>query len=149
MTDTTPRLSLPLLVPGQAQKEVTVNDALATIDALLVPRVEGVVDAPPAAAEPGQSWCVGGAPSGGFAGQAGALALRIAGGWRFAQLPVGTTLPAADGLRWTRGSSGWQRPPLYTAPPAPAAGEVQDIGARGALSILAQAMAGAGLIRLD
>ena len=33
MTDT-PRMSLPLLAPAQAQKHVTVNEALARIDAL-------------------------------------------------------------------------------------------------------------------
>ena len=33
MTDT-PQMSLPLLAPAQAQKHVTVNEALARIDAL-------------------------------------------------------------------------------------------------------------------
>lgn len=34
MTDTTPRLALPFLLPGQAQKHVTVNESLARLDSL-------------------------------------------------------------------------------------------------------------------
>lgn len=42
MTDlsTTSRWQLPLLAVGQTQKEVTHNEALARVDALLVPAAE-------------------------------------------------------------------------------------------------------------
>ncbi len=73
MTDTlvTPRFSLPLLATAQAQKELTHNEALLLIDALLHGTVEGgpVSDPPPAPAA-GQCWLVGASPTGEWAGQA-------------------------------------------------------------------------------
>ena len=33
--ETTPRLKMPMIVPGQAQKELSHNDALATLDLLV------------------------------------------------------------------------------------------------------------------
>ena len=59
------RLGLPFLAAGQAQKEVTHNEALALIDAGLSPAAETIgVTAPPSAPALGQCWIVGGAPSG-------------------------------------------------------------------------------------
>ena len=58
-----PRLGLPLLFAGQSQKEFFVNEAHALVDALLHAAVEGEADAPPSAAEEGECWLVGDAPS--------------------------------------------------------------------------------------
>ena len=147
MTDTTPRLDLPLLVPGQAQKEVTINDALERLDALTLARLEGVTASPPPSAASGELWIVGEAPSGAFAGEAGALALRGAGGWRFLHVAEGTTLPAKDGALWRRVSSGWVRADVWTPLPAPAAGEVADVAARSAIDRLATVLDRFGLLR--
>ena len=47
-TDLTVRLELPLLVAGQAQKEVTHNEALILVDAAFAPLVDSVgTNAPP------------------------------------------------------------------------------------------------------
>ena len=81
MVETSARLALPLLVPGQAQKEMFHNEALATIDLALQASVAAVgTEAPPAAPSPGQCWIVGPRPTGDWAGQAGALAGWTAGG---------------------------------------------------------------------
>ena len=81
---TSARLGLPLLAPGQAQKEMTHNEALAAIDLALAASVRAVgLDAPPLSPTPGESWIVGASPTGAWAGQAGALAGWTAGGWRF------------------------------------------------------------------
>ncbi|HLZ79899.1 MAG TPA: hypothetical protein VKQ09_11235 [Sphingomonas sp.] len=39
MSDATTRFALPLIAPGQAQKELFHNEALARVDALLQPSV--------------------------------------------------------------------------------------------------------------
>ena len=72
MTDisTTPRLALPLLAMAQAQKEVTHNEALILLDALIYATVEdGPIVAPPA--EPAE-----GAPHSRTAGTRGTGARR-------------------------------------------------------------------------
>lgn len=83
MTDT-PRMSLPLLAPAQAQKHVTVNEALARIDGLAQLTLEStVVATPPAAAPEGAVYAVPPGAVNGWAGQDGMLALSIGGGWVF------------------------------------------------------------------
>jgi hypothetical protein len=85
MTDTSARFALPFLQPGQAQKEIFHNEALAIMDAVLPPVVQTVGDdTPPPAPAPGLCWIVGDAPTGDWAGQSGRIAAWTAGGWRFA-----------------------------------------------------------------
>lgn len=74
----------PLLAAGQAQKEITHNEALTLADALISGAVEaGPLNAPPSAPTSGQMWIVGDNPSGSWAQAAGQLALWTQGGWRF------------------------------------------------------------------
>ena len=70
MTDeTSVRTGLPLLQPGQAQKEMVHNEALALIDLLLQPSVVTVgLNVPPAAPARGACWIVGAAPTGDWGG---------------------------------------------------------------------------------
>lgn len=84
MAETTPRHSLPLLQPGQAQKEVTHNEALATIDTLLHLSVATLGDAePPVSPAVGTSWIIGATPTGLWAGKAGMIATHDEAGWSF------------------------------------------------------------------
>ena len=84
MTETTSRLTLPLLASGQAQKEIWHNEALMLLDGLVQPVVQAVAPASvPSSPALGQCWIVGLAPSGDWAGHAKALACWTAGGWRF------------------------------------------------------------------
>lgn len=84
MTQATTRFALPLIVPGQAQKEWFHNEALALLDAALHPCVEeGPTDTPPDAAQLGQGWIVGAAPSGAWVQHPHHLAVQTAAGWRF------------------------------------------------------------------
>jgi hypothetical protein len=80
----TPKLSLPLLAPSQAQKHVTVNEALARLDAAVqMTAISRSLGMPPAAAAEGSTYIV---PAGGvnaWAGQGGKVALRQNGGWVF------------------------------------------------------------------
>jgi hypothetical protein len=99
MTDsTTPRLALPLLQPGQAQKEMTVNEALARIDLAVQGAVAGAgVDAPPVSPETGACWLVGAAPIGAWAGHAHELAGWTSSGWIF--------VPPREGMQFWLGST--------------------------------------------
>lgn len=62
MSDTSARLGLPLLQPGQAQKELSHNEALIVLEMLVQPCVEALgLETPPSDPEPGQCWVVGSA----------------------------------------------------------------------------------------
>lgn len=83
MTDNTPRLGLPYLIASQAQKEVTHNEALNTIEALLQPAVQSIIlTAPPAGVE-GNLYIVGAGATGAWVGKDGKLAQFIGGAWTF------------------------------------------------------------------
>ena len=80
----TPRFSLPLLAPSQAQKHVTVNEALVRLDALgQLALASRTAATPPAAAE-GDVYAVPAGATGDWTGQEGKLALFLGGGWDFA-----------------------------------------------------------------
>jgi len=64
MSESTARYELPLLVPGQAHKEVVHNEALLRLDALIGATVEAILDVPPSQPGIGSSWVVGQIPSG-------------------------------------------------------------------------------------
>jgi hypothetical protein len=83
MSETT-RLALPLLMPSQAQKHVTVNEALLRLDALsqLVLRSRSIVIPPSKPAE-GHCYVVPTGAGGGWAGHAGKVAVFLGGGWDF------------------------------------------------------------------
>jgi hypothetical protein len=78
----TANLGLPLLMAAQAQKHVTVNEALARLDALAQIVLRSRTQAlPPASARDGDAYAVPAGAGGDWAGQAGRLALRVNGGW--------------------------------------------------------------------
>ncbi|MBB4211006.1 uncharacterized protein DUF2793 [Rhodothalassium salexigens DSM 2132] len=97
MTETTSRLVLPLLQTAQAQKEITHNEALVLLDALVHASAESAdLAAPPAAPTPGQTWLVAAPATGEWAGRADALAVFTTGGWRFIAPVEGLALWLAD-----------------------------------------------------
>lgn len=80
----TARLALPMLFAGQAQKEMTHNEALTALDiAVQASVVEIHAEIPPVDPEPGQCWILGEAPEGAWTGHEFALAAWTDGGWRF------------------------------------------------------------------
>lgn len=83
MSDTI-RFNLPLLDAAQAQKHVTLNEALVRADALAAGRVETLgAGVPPASPVDGEAHVVGAGATGGWAGQDDAVALWVNGGWVF------------------------------------------------------------------
>lgn len=163
MTDLSPRFALPLLIPGQAQKEMFHNEALASIDAALHAVVEGTQAIPPMTPAPGQAWIVGVGAGGAWLGHVGQLASWTVGGWRFIVPPESMTVwDKAAGLsrRWS--ASGWSDGAVAAsklmvggqqvvgtrqpAPPSPSGGTVIDAEARAALLAVTVALRTHGLI---
>lgn len=82
----TARFQIPLLAPGQAQKEYFHNEALERIGILLCPVVEDMsLAAPPANPAIGACYLVAAGGSGDWQGQDSAIACFTAGGWRFVE----------------------------------------------------------------
>ncbi len=78
------QLGLPLVQPSQAQKHVTVNEALARIDALAHLRVvSDVQTSPPASPADGEAYIVPTGATDDWAGAEGQIALFANGGWIF------------------------------------------------------------------
>lgn len=89
----TPHLALPLLSAAQAQKHVTHNEALASLDALAQLSVkERGRRAPPSSPAEGDRYLVGSGATGVFAGQEGKIALYDSAGWRFFEPRAGWIL---------------------------------------------------------
>lgn len=100
---TTPRLSLPLLQPGQAQKEMTHNAALALLDLWVQPAaIAAGANTPPAEPEIGDCWILGDAPAAAWAGHAREIAGWTSSGWHFASPREGTQF-------WLGGTQGIAR----------------------------------------
>lgn len=83
MSESTARYNLPLLVPGQAHKEVVHNEALLRLDALVGATVQAILNLPPSEPGIGLSWVVGQTPSGAWQQHAGEIAYWQEGGWTF------------------------------------------------------------------
>jgi hypothetical protein len=80
----TPRLGLPFLSVGQAQKEFTHNEALQTLDLLVAGAVEEApATAPPASPSLGLCYIVADGATGEWAGKSPCVAGWTSGGWRF------------------------------------------------------------------
>lgn len=82
--ETTSKLKLPMIMPSQAQKHVTHNEALALIDTLMhLAVLDDHRNTPPAAANVGDLHIVGMSPSGEWAGKAGMVACFEGEDWSF------------------------------------------------------------------
>ncbi len=164
MSELTDRYGLPLLQVAQAQKEVTHNEAIAGIDALLHLAVEtSTLAAPPAAPVAGQAWIVAAAPSGIWTGRAGQVASFGSGGWRYTVAREGCVAWLRDVQRFAvRTAVGWTddgwpvagvrigtRLALSGAAPVvtpPAGGATIDTEARAAIAALAAALQAQGVL---
>lgn len=160
----TPRLSLPFIVPGQAQKELFHNEALQLLDALVAGAVEEPPrNDPPATPAMGAVYIVGVSPTGEWASQANAVASFSDGGWRYlAPVDGMTLLVRSTGVHAVYRQSAWElgvvRAVSVTiggqqvvgsraaAVSAPAGGAVADVESRTAIAAILAALRGHGLI---
>ena len=112
MAETT-RLALPLLAPAQAQKHVTVNEALVRLDALTQMVLAGTgTTLPPVSPVEGEVHAVGAGASGAWSGQDGKVAIFLNSGWAFLMPSPGwrawdavAGVPVTfDGIAWVEGA---------------------------------------------
>jgi hypothetical protein len=85
----TPNLSLPFIEAGQAQKHVTHNEALRSLDAVVQLAVGGITANPPTSPAEGERHIVGADASDAFAGHENEVAAFQDGAWRFFPPHVG------------------------------------------------------------
>ena len=106
----TPNLSLPYLLPSQAQKHVTHNEALRGLDALAqIAVVSRTLTSPSADALEGERFIPAAASLGEWTGRDGLLACREDGGWTFRAPRAGwlayvmdeASFVVHDGEAWT------------------------------------------------
>lgn len=109
MSEETPNLRLPYIMPSQAQKHVTHNEAIRAIDALLqVGVIDHDVASPPAEPADGDRYIVGAGATGAWAGKDYMLAAFQDGAWTFFEPNAGwvayvvgeSRLLVHDGAEW-------------------------------------------------
>ncbi|KQX38553.1 hypothetical protein ASD04_07745 [Devosia sp. Root436] len=82
--DHTPRLTLPFIMPSQAQKHITHNEAIQALDSLVQPVVESrTLTTPPATPLEGEAWIVPSGATGAWSGHTDEIAAYEAGAWAF------------------------------------------------------------------
>lgn len=152
MSDKTDRLKLPFLLPGQSQKEVTINESLLAVDTLLHGALQGPPrNTPPENPAPGETWLIGDAPSAEWAGRQGQVAAYTQGGWRYFQPVPGMTFWSvadacpvhfSDGV-WINGLKPSAQLPTIADP---SGGTTVDAPARAAIVAILQRLRAIGAV---
>ena len=127
MTDFSRNLSLPFLMPQQAQKHVTVNEALEVLDTVIQLSVVSMSEPEPlAGAVDGDRYIVPTGATGAFSGQDGQVAWREQGVWQFLTPQEGWTAWVGDAQQavvlsaggWTAPETAFQQLGVNAAPDA-------------------------------
>ena len=140
---TTVNVALPLLFSGQAQKEFFLNQALATLDAIILWSVENTLSTPPINPQEGHCYLVSSNASGDWQGHDDQIAARVGGAWHF----VGPV----DGMEIFDRSLGqrlffrtsWE---AAAAHQEPAGGTVVDAEARAAIGEILNTLRNLGIL---
>ena len=127
------RHRLPFLAVAQAYKEITHNEALTRIDALLHPVIEGLAAVPPVllVSDAGQSWLITEGSAGEWQGRNGQIGYWTGGSWRYIEpiesMRIRNRATATDLVRI---GNEWIVAPVISNPQA---GTVIDVEARAAI----------------
>ena len=164
MANLTDRLGLPLMAAGQAQKELTHNEALSLLDIAVGRCAESAsLGSPPISPVAGQCWIVSDDATGAWEGRDRSLAGWTDNGWRYLSPFVGLSCWVKDrGNTMRFETGGWtenavRADGIYVSGVRvvgmqragisdPAGGIVQDSEARTAISAVLATLRGHGLI---
>jgi len=139
----TPVAGLPLLVPGQAQKEFFLNQALSILDALCPQAVVASQNSPPAVVPDSACFRVMSPAIGAWAGKEDHLAVGVGGDWHFVAPREGMQVFDGDAGHWLVFRSGWR---TALAPTISEGGSVIDTEARTALVQLIEVLRHLGIL---
>lgn len=139
----TPNVGLPLLVPGQAQKEFFVNQALCLLDALQPRAVKASQAVPPASPSEGECYRVTAPAIGAWLGREDCVAIWIAGDWQFIAPLAGMNVFDRSASHVIVYRSEWKR---GEAPLLATGGNVVDAEARAAIGALVDGLKSIGLL---
>ena len=117
MSDQTTNLQLPFIVPDQAQKHVTHNEALQRLDVVTQLVIQAILTQPPATPADGSCHAIGTGATGSWAGRDGKLAVFQDGAWDYVQPQagwIGWLVSTAKAVRYD--GSAWL--PVTSALPA-------------------------------
>lgn len=140
------RHALPFLITAQAQKEITHNEALILIDALLHPVVQDVTSEPPTVFEgdEGKCWLVGEDATGLWGGHEDKMAVWTGGSWRFLTLQIGAHIfDVSTQAEWRLADSGWIPAPQISGPTG---GAMVDSQAREVIEMLLEHFRASGVV---
>ncbi|MEZ5804399.1 MAG: DUF2793 domain-containing protein [Rhizobiaceae bacterium] len=112
----TPSLELPHILPSQAQKHVTHNEALERLDVLTQAVALGRSATPPVDAKEGECWIVAAEGGGAFVGHDGHIARFRDGGWEFVAARAGWRVWLEDEALLLVHSGGDWRPAVGELP---------------------------------
>jgi hypothetical protein len=117
-SDETGRLGMPLLLPAQAQKHVTINEALMRLDGLVNLTMQSMTQTtPPGTVADGSCWGVPAGATGAWAGKDGKIAIGSNGGWVFAAPQRGMRCHVLDlGLGAIHDGTAWIAGAMTIAP---------------------------------
>jgi hypothetical protein len=143
----TPRFGFPYLFVSQTSKELTHNEAIAAMDCLLHPVVEGTLNAPPGGLsqnDAGLVWRVGNSPSGIWHTHAQQIASWNGGGWRFFKTVTGMRVFDKQlGAVIVYDGNAWFEPQAVSNPTQ---GSIIDAEARSAISAILDILRNSGAI---
>ncbi len=109
VSDQTSNLAMPYILPSQAQKHVTHNEALQRLDAVVQLCVSNEFPVPPSAPSEGQCYLVAESAGGPWSGKDGMLAFRQDGAWLYLEPRTGwRAFFAAQGQLRVFSSGAWR-----------------------------------------
>lgn len=142
LNQATSKWQLPFLIPGQAQKEVTVNEAFARIDSLLSLAVAGVSANPPPEPYEGEAWLVSSEATGVWAGQVDRVAVCIGSAWHFYSPHPGMQVFNEQTAQYLYYLETWQ---ASQEPPSPSGGGTVDVEARASIDAIIEVLRHSGI----
>lgn len=148
--ETTPRLGLWTLIPGQAQKETSINEDLHLLDAIVAAAVEEPARSDrPATPGAGNSYIIADQATGEWSGHEGALAAFTPGGWRYVAPTDGlSVLEKTTGTTLRYRSGAWEQVlgARQAAIPDVTGGTTIDVESRATIAAILNALRSHGLI---